>query len=44
MLVIALTGVPIMLGYTIWIYRIFKGPVRVGDGYSAGAGAVRRVA
>ncbi len=46
MLVIALTGVPIMLGYTIWIYRIFKGPVRVGNGYSAdaGTGAVRRVA
>jgi len=43
MLVIALTGVPIMLGYTIWIYRVFKGPVRPGDAYSAGPG-LRRVA
>lgn len=27
MLIIALIGVPIVLGYTIWIYRIFKGKV-----------------
>ncbi len=43
MLVIALAGVPIMLGYTIWIYRVFKGPVRSADAYSAGPG-LRRVA
>ena len=29
MLIIALIGVPIVLGYTIWIYRIFKGKVVV---------------
>ncbi len=33
MLVIALLGVPIMLGYTAFVYRVFKGKVRVGDGY-----------
>jgi len=44
MLVIALVGVPIMLGYTIWIYRVFKGPVRAADAYSAGAPAPRRLA
>jgi len=27
MLIIALIGVPIVIGYTIWIYRIFKGKV-----------------
>jgi cytochrome d ubiquinol oxidase subunit II len=27
MLIIALIGVPIVVGYTIWIYRIFKGKV-----------------
>lgn len=27
MLIIALIGIPIVLGYTIWIYRIFKGKV-----------------
>jgi cytochrome d ubiquinol oxidase subunit II len=43
MLVIALVGVPIMLGYTIWIYRVFKGPVRPADAYSAGP-ELRRVA
>lgn len=25
MLIIALAGVPVMLGYTFWIYRVFKG-------------------
>ena len=30
MLVIALIGVPIMLGYTIWVYRMFRGKVRAG--------------
>jgi cytochrome d ubiquinol oxidase subunit II len=33
MLVIALVGVPIMLGYTIFVYRVFKGKPRVGEGY-----------
>lgn len=28
MLVIALIGVPVVLAYTIWIYRIFKGKVK----------------
>ena len=41
MLVIALIGVPIMLGYTIFVYRVFKGPVRPGDAYSGGVGASR---
>jgi cytochrome d ubiquinol oxidase subunit II len=27
MLIIALIGVPIVVGYTIWMYRIFKGKV-----------------
>jgi cytochrome bd ubiquinol oxidase subunit II len=27
MLIIALIGVPIVVGYTIWVYRIFKGKV-----------------
>jgi cytochrome d ubiquinol oxidase subunit II len=31
MLVIALIGVPIVLGYTVWIYRAFAGKVRPGD-------------
>ena len=43
MLVIALVGVPVMLGYTIWIYRLFRGPVRAEGAYSAG-GELRRVA
>jgi cytochrome d ubiquinol oxidase subunit II len=30
MLVIALLGVPIMLGYTIWVYFVFRGKVRSG--------------
>lgn len=29
MLVIALAGVPVVLAYTIWIYRVFKGKVDV---------------
>src|ERR1035437_5062289 len=29
MLIIALIGVPIVVGYTIWIYRIFKGKVAI---------------
>jgi cytochrome d ubiquinol oxidase subunit II len=29
MLIIALIGVPIVLGYTIWIYKIFKGKVKI---------------
>ena len=43
MLVIALAGVPIVLGYTIWMYRVFRGPARAADAYSAGP-ALRRVA
>jgi len=27
MLIIALIGVPIVVGYTIWMYRIFRGKV-----------------
>ncbi|HTP28558.1 MAG TPA: cytochrome d ubiquinol oxidase subunit II, partial [Anaeromyxobacteraceae bacterium] len=37
MLAIAVVGVPIVLGYTIWMYRTFKGPVRHDGAYSAGA-------
>ena len=34
MLIIALIGVPIVLGYTIFVYRIFKGKVVLGkDSY-----------
>jgi cytochrome d ubiquinol oxidase subunit II len=34
MLIIALIGVPVVLGYTIWIYRIFKGKVKLNiDSY-----------
>ncbi len=31
MLVLALIGMPIVIGYTIWIYRIFAGKVQVED-------------
>jgi len=31
MLVIALVGLPIVLGYTIWIYSHFRGPVRLDE-------------
>ena len=34
MLIIALIGVPIVVGYTIWIYRIFRGKVVINkDSY-----------
>jgi cytochrome d ubiquinol oxidase subunit II len=33
MLVIALIGVPIMLIYTAFIYRVFRGKVQAGQGY-----------
>ncbi len=33
MLMIALVGVPIVIGYTIFIYRVFKGKVRPGELY-----------
>jgi cytochrome d ubiquinol oxidase subunit II len=34
MLIIALIGVPVVLGYTIWIYRIFRGKVVINkDSY-----------
>ncbi len=38
MLVIALVGVPLMLGYTTFVYRVFKGKARPGGGYGV-AGA-----
>jgi cytochrome d ubiquinol oxidase subunit II len=31
MLVLALVGMPIVLGYTIWAYRAFKGKVNIAD-------------
>lgn len=31
MLVLALVGMPIVLAYTIWAYRAFKGKVNVTD-------------
>ncbi|MFH1434870.1 MAG: cytochrome d ubiquinol oxidase subunit II [Pseudomonadota bacterium] len=31
MLVMALIGMPIVIGYTIWIYRTFRGKVKVED-------------
>ncbi len=33
MLVMALVGMPIVLGYTIWVYRAFAGKVEVDSGY-----------
>jgi cytochrome d ubiquinol oxidase subunit II len=34
MLVIALTGMPLVMGYTFYVYRIFRGKVRLdSDGY-----------
>jgi cytochrome bd ubiquinol oxidase subunit II len=33
MLILALIGVPIVLGYTYWVYRAFGGKVREGEGY-----------
>ncbi len=32
-LVGALVTVPVILGYTVWSYRVFRGKVRVGEGY-----------
>jgi cytochrome d ubiquinol oxidase subunit II len=31
MLIIALIGMPFVIGYTIWIYRVFKGKVQIGE-------------
>jgi cytochrome bd-type quinol oxidase subunit 2 len=31
MLVVALVGMPVVIGYSIFIYRTFSGPVRVED-------------
>ena len=31
MLIIALIGMPFVIGYTIFIYRAFKGKVRLGE-------------
>ena len=30
MLIIALVGMPIVIGYTIYAYRVFKGKVKLG--------------
>ncbi|RJP82811.1 MAG: cytochrome d ubiquinol oxidase subunit II [Candidatus Zixiibacteriota bacterium] len=32
MLVITLIGLPLVLGYTIYVYRVFKGKVKMGEG------------
>jgi cytochrome d ubiquinol oxidase subunit II len=32
MLIIALVGMPIVIGYTIYLYKIFKGKVQIGAG------------
>jgi cytochrome bd-type quinol oxidase subunit 2 len=35
MLVIALAGMPIVIAYTIWVYRMFRGKVALsGEGYA----------
>ena len=31
MLIIALVGMPVVIGYTIFAFRVFKGKVRPGD-------------
>jgi len=31
MLIIALLGLPFVLAYTFWVYRIFRGPVRLDE-------------
>jgi len=31
MLVMALIGMPVVIGYTLWIYRIFRGKVKIED-------------
>jgi cytochrome d ubiquinol oxidase subunit II len=31
MLIVALVGMPVVIGYTIFIYRVFRGPVRLED-------------
>jgi cytochrome bd-type quinol oxidase subunit 2 len=34
MLVIVLIGMPVVLAYTIWVFRVFRGKVKAtGDGY-----------
>ena len=33
MLIIALVGMPLVIGYTAFIYTVFKGKVRLGEGY-----------
>lgn len=32
MLVVALVGMPLVIGYTIYVYRVFKGKVALGEG------------
>src|SRR5665811_1771408 len=31
MLIIALVGLPFVLAYTLWVYRTFRGPVRLDE-------------
>jgi cytochrome bd ubiquinol oxidase subunit II len=42
MLIIALIGMPLVLAYTVFIYRTFRGKAVAGAAYGAGAGAVHR--
>jgi cytochrome d ubiquinol oxidase subunit II len=37
MLIIALVGMPLVIGYTAFIYTVFKGKVRVGGAYGEAA-------
>jgi cytochrome bd-type quinol oxidase subunit 2 len=32
MLIIALVGMPIVIGYTIYLYKVFKGRIPVAEG------------
>ncbi|MDZ7414431.1 MAG: cytochrome d ubiquinol oxidase subunit II, partial [candidate division KSB1 bacterium] len=31
MTLIALVGMPVVIGYTIYVYRVFRGPVRTEE-------------
>ena len=33
MLILAIIGMPIVIGYTVWTYRTFKGKVTPGESY-----------
>jgi cytochrome d ubiquinol oxidase subunit II len=43
MLIIALVGMPLVIGYTAFIYTVFKGKVRVGAAYGEAAPAPKKV-